>query len=193
MSASSDKTLDDKNLMDHNYDGIQEYDNPAPGWWSGIFIGTVVFSLGYWIYFSYGPGMSEIQSYDAEMAAAAAAAPVAQVTATEDSLAALTKNPEAMAKGAEIYMIRCFSCHQEGGKGLVGPNLTDDYQIHGSTRMDMLNTVINGVPEKGMISWGLILPPEEIEIITAYVSTFRHTNVPGGKAPEGDKVEPFPE
>lgn len=185
------------NLLDHQYDGIQEYDNPAPGWWTAIFLASCVFAIGYWIYYQHGPGKSVHEEYAADMAAnqekidrAAAASP--QVT--DEQLAAMAKDPEIVAKGREVFMTNCLSCHTAEGKGLVGPNLTDDFQIHGHTRMDIYNVVMKGGREgKGMIPWEPVLAADEVTAVVAFVSTLRHTNVAGGKAAEGEKVEPFPD
>jgi cytochrome c oxidase cbb3-type subunit 3 len=183
------------NLLDHQYDGIQEYDNPAPGWWTAIFLASCVFAVGYWIYYMHGPGKSDHEEYAAAMAANQekidrAAAETPQVT--EAQLGAMAKDAAALDKGKEVFMTHCLSCHTADGKGLVGPNLTDDFQIHGTTRLDMWNVVMKGGREgKGMIPWEPVLAPEEITSVVAFVSNMRHTNVAGGKAPEGEKVEPF--
>jgi cytochrome c oxidase cbb3-type subunit III len=191
MSA---KTEYDK-LMDHEYDGIREYDNPLPSWWSGIFILSIVFAVGYWIYYhAGGPGLSETQEYEAEVKAvlalqAKAAAKSGPVS--NDVLAALTKDSGEMDKAKTIFATRCLACHGPKGQGLVGPNLTDNFQVHGSTRSDIYKTIRDGVPAKGMQAWGKLLKPDELKRIAAFVGTLRGTNVAGGKKAEGAKVESF--
>lgn len=192
-------STNDDNLMSHSYDGIQEYDNPAPGWWSLIFLATIVFSVGYWIYYHQGPGKSIHEEYARDwkhnrkvwaeyQKKLAASAPKTD----EALLAKLAKDPATLEIGKKVFMIHCQSCHTPDGKGLVGPNLTDDYQIHGSTRMDMYTVVLNGGrKDKGMISWRPVLKPKELIAVTVYVSNMRHKNIKG-KPPEGKKVEPFP-
>ena len=75
------------------------------------------------------------------------------------------------------------------GGGNIGPNLTDAYWIHGSKPIDIFHTVIDGVPAKGMPTWGPQLGDDRIESVVAYVLSIRDTNVPAGKAPQGDRVE----
>lgn len=197
MSATaspSDIERDDTN--DAPYDGIQELDNPQPTWFKLIFIATAVFSAGYWYWYHWGgSGKSIQQKYDAEyaeyrsMRAAIEAKEGAAIS--EDSLAAMASDGAAMAKAKGVFVQSCASCHTDNGRGLVGPNLTDDFQIHGSSRSDLYNTIKNGVPDKGMIAWGPVLAPADLAGVAAYVSTLRHTNVAGGKEPQGEKVSPF--
>jgi cytochrome c oxidase cbb3-type subunit III len=183
--------LDDTNLLSHSYDGIQEYDNPTPGWWKWIFLGTVIWSVLYVVWYHAGPGTSVHEQYDVAMADYQAKHAGAGPSISPEALAALARDPEALAAGEQVYQRNCASCHTADGKGLVGPNLTDDYQVHGSTRMDIYQVIYDGVPAMGMIPWGPVLAPDELASVAAYVSTLRHTNVAGGKPPEGDKVEPF--
>ena len=83
-----------------------------------------------------------------------------------------------------------MTCHSDDGRGLIGPNLTDNYQLHGASRMDLYTTVKKGVPGTAMLAWGEQLPPADVLAVAAYVSTLRGQNVPG-KAREGQPVEPF--
>ncbi|HUO65048.1 MAG TPA: cbb3-type cytochrome c oxidase N-terminal domain-containing protein [Terriglobales bacterium] len=177
-------------LMSHGYDGIREYDNPLPGWWVWIFWVTIVFSLGYWAYYQIGPGPSVVAVYEAEMREAAARQPAAPSAGavTDQTLLALQKNAGAMAKGKEIFAGRCVPCHGDRGQGIVGPNLTDDYWLHGGRPSEIYHTITEGVPEKGMVPWKTQLSPEEIAAVTAYVGTLHGTNPPNPKPPEGQKV-----
>jgi cytochrome c oxidase cbb3-type subunit 3 len=177
-------------LMSHGYDGIREYDNPLPGWWVWIFWITIVFSVGYWAYYQIGPGSSVVAVYEAEMREAAARQPAAPSAGavTDQALLALQKNAGAMAKGKEIFAGRCVPCHGDRGQGIVGPNLTDDYWLHGGRPSEIYHTITEGVPEKGMVPWKTQLSPEEIAAVTAYVGTLHGTNPPNPKPPEGQKV-----
>ncbi len=93
-----------------------------------------------------------------------------------------------MAKGKEIFAGRCVPCHGDRGQGIVGPNLTDDFWLHGGRPSEIYHTITEGVPEKGMVPWKTQLSPEEIAAVTAYVGTLRGTNPPNPKPPEGQKV-----
>lgn len=182
-------------LMDHSYDGIREYDNPLPGWWRAIFWGSIVFAAGYWIWFHVGHwGRTPDEKYQAALAEyegrrdlreAAEAAAV-----NEDALVRNSTDPGVVSHGASIFATRCASCHDATGHGLIGPNLTDMYQLHGTTRMDIFKTVRGGVPGTAMPAWGEQLPPSDVLAVASFAISLRGKNLPG-KAPQGVKVEPF--
>jgi cytochrome c oxidase cbb3-type subunit 3 len=175
-------------LLAHDYDGIEEYDNPLPGWWVWIFWATIIFSLGYWLYYQIGPGPTIIAQYDAEVRTAAERqAKLAPATGgvTDEVIIALTKNPRAMASAKEIFTTRCAPCHGPQGQGLIGPNLTDDYWLHGGRPTEILHTITEGVPDKGMVPWKDQLKPEELSTMAAYVLSLAGTNPPNPKAPQG--------
>jgi cytochrome c oxidase cbb3-type subunit 3 len=184
-------------LLQHRYDGIEEYDNPLPGWWVWLFWATIVFSAAYVLYYHLGPGPSVIAEYEAETRAAEgvakATAPAAATAVSEASLATLQKDAAAMAKGKDIFAARCVACHGPQGQGLIGPNLTDDFWMHGGTLTEIHRVIAEGVPEKGMIPWKAQLSPSEISAVAAYVGTLRGTSPPNPKAPQGDKVSRAPE
>ena len=176
-------------LMSHGYDGIQEYDNPLPGWWVWIFWVTIAFSLGYWAYYQLGPGPSVVAVYEAEMKAAADRQPKAVASAVTDaSLAALEKDAATMAKAKGIFATRCAPCHGDRGQGIVGPNLTDEYWLHGGRLTEIYESISEGVPEKGMVPWKTQLSPAEIAAMAAFVGTLRGTHPPNPKPAEGQKA-----
>ena len=185
-------------LMTHEYDGIREYDNPLPGWWKWIFVATIIFSPIYaWYYHFGGPGKSIHQEFAADWKEYEAWKTRAQlatdIVVTEDSLKVLAHDGQVVAAGREIFTKNCVACHLDNGRGQIGANLTDDYQIHGTGRLDLYNTIKDGVADKGMIAWGQTMQPREMATVCAYVSTLRNTNVADGKPPQGEKVERFPE
>ena len=177
-------------LLHHAQDGIEEYDNPLPGWWVWIFWATIAFSLAYWAYYQLGPGPSVTAEYEAEMRLAEAGRPAASASAAvgDQALLALQKNAGAMARGKEIFAGKCMPCHGDRGQGIVGPNLTDDYWIHGGRPSEIYRTISEGVPEKGMVPWKTQLSPDEMAAVTAYVGTLSGTNPPSPKPPEGQPV-----
>ena len=120
----------------------------------------------------------------------AEAAPAEQLTVDEETLAGMASEPAILDKGRAVFVKNCVSCHLDDGRGQIGPNLTDRFQIHGSARMDVYQTIFNGVPDKGMLTWNGVLAGDEIAAVAAYVTTLRGKDVPG-KAPEGQPVEPF--
>lgn len=178
-------------LLDHDYDGIREYDNPMPGWWKAIFLVSFLFSLGYWFwYHAGGSGPSRYDDYAQEMRAheeIVARFAVAEVK--EEELLALVADAGVVAKGKIKFAEACAACHGPAGEGKIGPNLTDDHWIHGAGPVDVFKTVANGVPAKGMPTWSRQLKPDELKGVVAFVCSIRNTNVPGGKAPEGQLVQ----
>ena len=178
-------------LVDHEYDGIREYDNPMPRWWLLTFAGTVVFSVIY--VFNVGPvgnGKGRIADYEAEMATAAALAPATPVAVDPARLVALAADEAEVSRGAEVYTTYCASCHAMGGAGLIGPNLADAFWIHGGAPEAVYRTIAEGVLAKGMPPWEKSLKPEQLMNVTAYVLSLAGTTPPNPKAPEGEAYAP---
>lgn len=177
---------DNPRLIDHEYDGIQEYDNPLPRWWVYTFWATIVFSVLYALNVpGIGTGKGRIADYEASVVAYAAAHPPEQNTVSEEMLAALVADPAKVAEGKTTFATYCVSCHRADGGGLIGPNLTDDAWIHGGSPTQVHRTIAVGVLEKGMPPWERILKPEQLNHVTAYVLSLKGTNPPNPKAPEG--------
>lgn len=179
---------DKERLLEHNYDGIQEYDNPLPRWWVYLFYATIAFSILYVI--NVGPvgiGKGRIAQYEADVAAAQAAHP-APAPASEADLSAVVADAKNVEAGKAVFAANCASCHKPDGSGLIGPNLTDNAWIHGGTLPEISKTVNEGVLAKGMPNWGKLLKPDQVNAAIAYVWSIRNTNVAGGKPPEGTVV-----
>ena len=146
-------------LLDHNYDGIQELDNNLPRWWVWLFYITIVFSAVYLIYYHVArAGDLQAAEYDKEMKAGAAVK-AAAMSHFEANIPTLTPSTDAavLEDGRQTYAKFCAPCHRADGGGLVGPNLTDNYWIHGSNYVDTVKVIWNGVPAKGMITWKTVL------------------------------------
>ena len=172
----------------HVYDDIEEADNKLPAWWLLTFYGAIAFALVYWFYYQvYGVGETQRQKYDAAVAAAEAEKSVV----SNASLNALAADPTAVAEGSEIFATQCVACHDTKGQGRegLGPNLTDNYWVHGGSPIDIHYTVTHGIAAKGMPPWTPILGEQGVNDVVAYVITLRNTNVPG-KGPEGEPWEP---
>ena len=161
-------------LLSHGYDGIEEYDNPLPGWWVWIFWATIVFSARLLGLLSARrrarPWSPSTRPRCARPPRASPRRAAPRGVMTDQALLALEKNAGAMAKGKEIFVGRCVPCHGDRGQGIVGPNLTDDYWLHGGRPSEIYHTITEGVPEKGMVPWKSQLSPEEIAAVTAYVA-----------------------
>jgi cytochrome c oxidase cbb3-type subunit 3 len=176
----------------HVYDDIRECDNRLPNWWLYTLFGSIAFSLFYWVYFhEYKAGALPVDSYRAELVAARKAEAerlMAQGDMSDAKLEEMAKNPAVVAKGKSVYDSTCGACHLTTGGGQVGPNLTDEYWIHGGTPVQIMKTIREGVPATAMVAWGPQIGEEKLRAVTAFLLTLRNTNVPGGKPPQGDKV-----
>jgi cytochrome c oxidase cbb3-type subunit 3 len=187
------KDSNEPRLIDHNYDGIQEYDNPLPRWWVYLFWATIVFAVLYLFNVpGIGVGKGRIADYNADMAAAKERVAAVELAGggppSPDALAAAATDRGVIAEGKAVYTANCVACHKADGGGMIGPNLTDDFWVHGGTLPEVRNTVDQGVLAKGMPQWGKVLRPEQVTAAAAYVMTLQGTNPPNAKAPEGVQV-----
>jgi cytochrome c oxidase cbb3-type subunit 3 len=104
-----------------------------------------------------------------------------------EALVALSKTPATVDQGKQVFTSTCAACHRADGGGNIGPNLTDDFWLHGGKPQNIWSCVHEGVPSKGMPTWGPQLGDEKVAAVVAYVLTIKGTNVAGGKPPQGDK------
>ena len=148
---------EEKNIdLGHDYDGIRELDNRLPPWWLGIFYGTIVFAAVYLYYYQWG-GSDWSSEKEYEMAMEEAQREKEEYLArmpdlVDETNVEVVMDESSLAAGKEIYMASCLACHGPEGQGLVGPNFTDEYWIHGGSITDLFATIKYGVPEKGMIA-----------------------------------------
>lgn len=178
-------------LLEHEADGIRELDNLLPRWWVWLFYLCNIFAAAYLLYYHvFKMGDLQVAEYEKERAIGEKLKTEA-IASFEASLGALTpsKDPGILAQGQQTYTTLCAPCHRPDGGGLVGPNLCDDYWIHGSNYVDNLKVIINGVPEKGMLTWRGVLKPSEIQAVASYIQTFRGTKPPNPK-PREDQAAP---
>jgi len=176
-------------LMDHESDGIRELDNNLPRWWVWLFYLTILFAVFYMGYYHvFHMGDLSAAEYDKEWQRGEAIKS-ASLAKFEASLANLepSKDPAVLAQGQHTFLTLCAPCHRNDGGGLVGPNLCDDYWIHGSNFVDNLRTIFNGVPGKGMLTWKGVLKPSEIHAVGSYIYTLRGTHPPNPKPPENQQ------
>jgi cytochrome c oxidase cbb3-type subunit III len=149
-------------------DGIEEYDNPLPDWWLGLFIGTIIWAVAYTVHYHVIAHRSPTQALAAEMAVARERWPEATRPA------AIATGEDAVEAGEAVYQANCTSCHGPALEGGIGPSLLDTIWIHGGKPEDVVRTITVGVPEKGMLTWGPILGPEKIGQVAAYVMHQNH-------------------
>lgn len=176
-------------LLDHNYDGIQELDNPLPGWWLLTFYGAIIFAFFYFAYYQLGGGPSSDEELKAGMVQinsqlAEQSAQNSQINWTE-----LQSQASVMGLGKEVYVGKCAVCHGANGEGLIGPNLTDRFWLHGDgSHPELYKVVLKGVLEKGMPAWEAQLKPDESLAVTVYVKSLIGTTPANGKPPQGQEV-----
>jgi cytochrome c oxidase cbb3-type subunit 3 len=181
-------------LLDHDFDGIRELDNKLPRWWVWLFYLTTIFGVGYFCFYHVlAMGLSSHAVYEREMEIGNKLKQVA-LERFEREMGARTPSTDevVVAGGRNTYAALCAPCHRHDGGGLVGPNLTDDYWIHGGEFTDNLKVIWNGVPEKGMVTWKGVLTPDQIYAVASHIYTLRGSDPPDPKAPEsaGAAAEP---
>ena len=166
----------------HEYDGIEEADNELPLWWVAVFIGTIVFGGGYYLVYE---KYQTLPSPTQELAVVMAERSKTTGELNDLQLLAAAKDVKAVSAGKVAYATNCVACHGTKLEGNIGPNLTDSHWLHGGAPINILTTVRDGVPAKGMPTWGAILGAQGVRDVTAYLLTVRNTQIPG-KTPQGD-------
>lgn len=186
---------EEKNLvMDHKFDGIAELNNPTPAWFMVLFYGTIIFAICYLLtYHVFGFGKLQDEEYVAEIEQAADAKaaflanPVNSASAVNENNIKQSKDAAVLKSGGALFATRCPPCHGDHGQGIVGPNLTDEFWLHGGKIKDVFKTIKYGVPDKGMISWEKSMSAQQISDIANYVLSLQGTKPAGAKAPQGTK------
>ena len=188
-------------VLEHEADGITELDNQLPRWWVWLFWGCIFYGILYLLHFhvfrmgklSGAQYQQEVAAEDARKLAAAggAAAAGAEQEIPLDQVQPSTETA-VLARGKALFDKNCVMCHGPQGQGLVGPNLCDEYWIHGPAFADSVRTIREGVPAKGMITWKTQMKPSEIMAVASHIYTLRGTTPPNPKAAEGVKAEPQP-
>jgi mono/diheme cytochrome c family protein len=249
-------------LIDHDFDGIQEYDNDLPGWWKALFLITIIFSIIYVPYYHLAGDLQDAEyqkemghyvegksgkgafgaysspyTSEAELTPAIIAkmeaiieapfdeqlmrtmskadieqleklkaafpevfeayasggapepAPVAATETVAEIVEALT-DQASLEAGKKIWDTQCFACHLNDGGGSIGPNMTDDYWIHGGDMASIINIINVGVPAKGMIPWSTTLTPEQVHQVASFIKVKLVGTTPAvAKAAEGELFE----
>lgn len=184
------RELEGEIMFHHDYDGIRELDNHLPPWWVNLFAITVVWAIGYMYFYHWGgSGLNQADQYKKDVEVAKkeiAAALVGKANAVDESSVTALADATALSDGGVIFTGKCAACHGQKGEGLVGPNLTDEYWLHGGGIKNVFKTIKYGVPEKGMISWSSQMTPSEMQKVASYILTLKGTNPPNPKEPQGD-------
>lgn len=176
----------------HVYDGIKELDNPIPAWFNWLFYGSIIFGFAYLYYYHIGEwGPRQDDEYKTELALADAQKREMLAKSGGAIDEKTVKIDESQVeKGKTIYTGNCAACHGVAGEGLVGPNLTDEFWLHGGSINDIFKTIKYGVPEKGMVSWEKSMSAADISAVSNFIVSIKGTNPPNAKAPQGEKYVP---
>lgn len=179
--------------LDHSYDGIKELDNHLPPWWKWLFYGTIGWAAVYIIVFHFSNSLPlSLEEYQTEIAEAEeqsrklkAAQPEASI---DENNLQYTADAAIIEKGKLVFNNNpCGSCHRnDGGGNTIGPNLTDEYWIHGGDVKNIFNTIKNGAVDKGMPAWGKAMSPQDVRDLTFYIVSLQGTKPPDAKAPQGE-------
>ncbi|MDI9339364.1 MAG: cbb3-type cytochrome c oxidase N-terminal domain-containing protein [Sediminibacterium sp.] len=177
-------------MLDHDYDGIKELDNNLPPWWKWGFYLTIVFAFVYLIHY-HVTGTGALQAKEYQMAMDQAKREVDEYMAksannVDENTVKLITDAAELAKGKDVFVASCAACHGREGQGGVGPNLADEYWLHGGSLPDVFKSIKYGWVEKGMKSWKEELSPIQISQLTSFIHSIKGSNPPNPKAPQGD-------
>jgi cytochrome c oxidase cbb3-type subunit 3 len=190
-------TESDEMLTGHTYDGIQEYDNPLPGWWKFLFWFFILIAPLYYFYIHGGDGRSIEDQYNKHMASVFETrfAKIGDLTPDRETiLKYMNEEKEWLAVGKVVYETNCVSCHKANGGGAVGPNLTDDYWKNVRNVEDIAKVIENGAANGAMPAWkNRLTHPNQVVLTAAYVASLRETPAAGGKPPEGNEISAWNE
>jgi cytochrome c oxidase cbb3-type subunit 3 len=126
-------------------DGIYQADNPMPYWWTTVWLISIIFSVGYVIYFHYFSNWPQEKSFAIEVEEHEKRFPKAQFAMNEDGSNPLRDNETAIAEGQKLFAGTCGACHKADGTGLVGPNLMDKEWLHGDSDGEVYEIVMKGI------------------------------------------------
>jgi cytochrome c oxidase cbb3-type subunit 3 len=167
-------------LRPHTYDGIQEYDQRLPNWWLYTLYGAIVFAVVYWFAYQVARvAPSDGARVDTALAQIQAAKMASSIDVTNDAnFWQMSRNPVFVEAGRATFNSTCASCHTATLTGAIGPNLVDQKWIHGGTPKEIFKTVSEGVPAKGMPTWGPILGTKKITEAVAYILSYHKEGEP---------------
>ncbi len=195
MSEDKTKRYEDKIIEGYEYDGITEYDNPCPGWLMYIFYFTALLAI-FFVGYHFGSHSKDelLEAYVIKLkeaqAPAEASTPTQKPAVSESELVTLLGDPAALAEGVEIFDELCALCHGDSGEGMIGPNLIDNYWLHGKGKIsDIAVSIRSGIPDNGMAAWEDRIPEQQILHVAAYIKSVQGTIVEDAKEPDGELVE----
>lgn len=189
MSAEQNRT--EPRMLEHDCDGIREYDNPMPFWWTAIFWVSMIFAVPYFAFYHLGGvGTTLSENYDSEVGEfyELQAAKLGNLKPDAPTILALSVDKKKLLAGQNMFKANCATCHAPDGGGKTGPNLTDDFYINVKQPEDLFRVVRDGVEAKGMPRWGKRMSEAQLVLLASYVASLRGTHPASPREPQGDHV-----
>lgn len=181
--------------MGHSFDGIRELDNHLPPWWKWLFYATIVWAVIYFTVYHLSESFPlSVDEYQNELAVAEEKARILRASQPAADIDVNTleyiSDAALIEKGKVTFLGNCVACHRnDGGGNTIGPNLTDNYWLHGGGIKNIFTTIKTGVVEKGMPAWGKAMSPQEVRNVAFYIMSLQGSNPANGKAPQGELYE----
>jgi len=194
------RPVDSERTTGHNFDGIEEYDNPLPRWWFLLFLGTLAFAFGYLLLYpglgnfkgllpGYGAGWTQVGQWQREMAEAEARYGPLFAGYAAMPISELARDEKALKIGGRLFANNCAVCHGADAKGAFGfPNLTDDDWLYGGDPETIKTSILQG-RQGVMPAWQAILGDDGVRDVTGYVRSLSHLENPADLAVDLDKGE----
>ena len=175
----------------HVYDGIRELDNRLPPWWLyGFYLSIIIAGVYLWRFHVSHSGPSSQQEYETSVKHADEKIKEYLKTkgeSVDENTVTLLTGADDIAEGKKIFITACAACHKANGAGDVGPNLTDDYWMHGNDVKSVFKTIRYGV--NAMPQWQNSYSNKQIAQVTSYIKTLRGTNPENAKPPQGELIK----
>lgn len=175
-------------MLDHDYDGIKELDNSLPPWWKYGFYLTIVVAVIYVWYYHFGGGPSQLEEFQADVkkGEAQVAEYLAKTASNVDENSVTMLDAAGIEAGKGLFAATCGACHGPDGGGTVGPNLTDEYWLHGGSIQDVFKSIKYGWADKGMKSWKDDYSPVQLAQLASYVKSLQGTKPAAPKEKQGE-------
>lgn len=190
MKPTSDR------LLDHEYDGIREYDNPTPGWWHAIFLASIVFSIGYFAFWEFSPEaptpasileVKQTREYQQLFGE------IGDLEGDEATVRRMMRDDKMMQVARSMFEANCVACHAKDGGGSNGVNLTDNHYKNVKGIGDIFGVINKGANSGAMPAWENRLGKNERVLLAAFTASLRGTKPANPKGPEGTEIAPWDE
>lgn len=181
-------------VLEQEYDGIREYDNPTPAWWHIGFLGSILFAAMYVTFWHFSPlAWSAEEAWERDQIAdyKRVFGTVGELTPDERTIVRMAGDTKMQSVARSLFIGNCALCHSKDGGGVNGVNLTDESYKNVKNVKDIYKLITDGANLGAMPAWGQKLSKNERVILASYVMSLRGKNVPG-RAAEGEVIAPFP-